>query len=1115
MPGNPFKQYEDHIYVNIDHQGLVRIHVNNLVMAKEIADVLINTHSIKDAYIESGLFQLSPLQYDDFFGHTSYEKLTQPPALSPDMIKKIFQSSRLNARFSQHLIKTYDKHTLEYLLYKTVGGETLLNILAMHSDEKSFSDFINHLGAPIISLAVFIQNNKSQTPLHLAADGLSENKFLQLIKNIYACDIEKALFLSDHRGQIPLHKIAIYYSENILIEIINKLSATLVQTILSLESTQGSTIIDALIAKNKSAVLILIFKKISISPLNDLTLLQPSSINSLIGLMFDSPELKTVVIEKLNNAALHYLLKKLENTKDNNFPIMKALYLAISINKKLNNIVNENTGVFQTSLGNQVAFSDKNLMGIVEQEGFSSYADIELLIENCPNEFHDNLVNLLEEKYFHQALFINGLPRPKELTKDEIIIIFNQAKRYHAICAEKYDKLTFEYLFSKTLTPNRETLLSLLVEYCNSNEFIKIIKKVDPKVVNQSLFVKNAFGDTALHIGAAHQYENAFSALVECLEIPVLKQVVAIQNAQGNTPLHLSCNIRNRSGFITLLSKLEPTDINALLPIQNNQGRTMLHLTAMYCMEKALITLIEKSDPVYLEKALLLRDTNGSIAFEKIVYSKNTLAIEHIVTKISDNTLNTCFMSLDEINKKLLIENMQSQKSLQIEIIKKLDETSLKYILKSLGSFDNVNFPFIDSVLLSKHINDKINGNKHHNATTFKTSKGNDIPFTHPTLLETIKQEGFASYDDIALVIENCPAHLSQNLYLLIDKLHFFRLLLKGGLTPYSINPTIDKGLQEKIENFSLLYKIIAPDKFDNYVKQFKDYHYRPPLRYYKTNPSHKFVHLTGEIIDYSPKKKKHPPKQRIKKNSTTLLSPNLVTPVFGEHHNDDRPLVGLLFDLNQCTIKAMLQYDRGTFDHGWLGGKSQVENYKEQIKNLNYTCLDAFKKAILDQNSLNEVLAEIPKEAIIGIFMRHTTGQSRKTAFEYARIIRQELNLDLPIYHYNREKKLVCLYPKDQLEFLLKRLKENLFAASYDIGFFGGVTYTCTNTGTAKCLPKTAYQIITKIDELLTKKAPVNLCDELVKIEDLLAQSTQLSLFRTQTTVDSYTEALRQLRPY
>lgn len=62
----------------------------------------------------------------------------------------------------------------------------------------------------------------------------------------------------------------------------------------------------------------------------------------------------------------------------------------------------------------------------------------------------------------------------------------------------------------------------------------------------------------------------------------------------------------------------------------------MLHLTAMYCMEKALITLIEKSDPVYLEKALLLRDTNGSIAFEKIVYSKNTLAIEHIVTKISD-----------------------------------------------------------------------------------------------------------------------------------------------------------------------------------------------------------------------------------------------------------------------------------------------------------------------------------------------------------------------------------------------------------------------------------------------------------------------------------------------
>jgi hypothetical protein len=456
------------------------------------------------------------------------------------------------------------------------------------------------------------------------------------------------------------------------------------------------------------------------------------------------------------------------------------------------------------------------------------------------------------------------------------------------------------------------------------------------------------------------------------------------------------------------------------------------------------------------------------------------------------------------------------------EILGKLINDAAMYLAGKLSNHTLHGLPVVQSLLLEKTLKDKVNPYAPNQNNTFKTSKGNDISFTDPNLIEIIKQQGFHSRDDVALLLSNKGTINHPLLIDLVKELDTFNLLFKGGLTKYHAPPLLASALQEKIENYEILYKMIKPTIFDSYIAQFNDYTIRPNnLRNSKPTATHKFHHLTGEIKTYQPKINHNCNKQTIKKNSTTLLSPELVTPVFGEMHNDGRPLVGLLFDLKQCNIKAMLKHDVGTVNRDWVGTWDEVSEYKATATNLNYTNFTQFKQAIQHSVQLNEVLAEIPKEAILGIFMRDTRLKSKEIALDYANKIKSTLNLDLPIYHYSSTDKAILPCPKERIKYHLeicpievaKSLRHNLLHSSYNLRFWGGQTYTAPDQSITKRLPQTAYDIITKIDTLLAENNTDKINKELNNIENLLENKLIGSVTRTATTVNSYEANLIKLK--
>ncbi|TLY47413.1 MAG: hypothetical protein E6K54_05815 [Gammaproteobacteria bacterium] len=168
------------------------------------------------------------------------------------------------------------------------------------------------------------------------------------------------------------------------------------------------------------------------------------------------------------------------------------------------------------------------------------------------------------------------------------------------------------------------------------------------------------------------------------------------------------------------------------------------------------------------------------------------------------------------------------------------------------------------------------------------------------------------------------------------------------------------------------------------------------------TNTTKKFVHLTEEIVSYQ--KNRHPkPKENYtytKKTSTTLLSPRFNTTLFSSD-------IGLLFDRDQCQVKAWLLRDSGTVQHEWIGSETNVNDYKTKIQHLNEMDEQQFITKVLTSRETNEVLAKINPLSLRAIIIQSDIPAERLKAIQHRDEIESKFSKHLPILFYKPTQKL------------------------------------------------------------------------------------------------------------
>ncbi|WP_342227023.1 hypothetical protein [Rickettsiella endosymbiont of Rhagonycha lignosa] len=313
------------------------------------------------------------------------------------------------------------------------------------------------------------------------------------------------------------------------------------------------------------------------------------------------------------------------------------------------------------------------------------------------------------------------------------------------------------------------------------------------------------------------------------------------------------------------------------------------------------------------------------------------------------------------------------------------------------------------------------------------------LSYKEQAFLEDIKQENQVfpqkSLEEVWLSgVENWSyyRYLRQNgdtsTQILLDRLLFKDKLFGGGWSNESFTKYLhDYGLKQKEEQQGLetaksciatnngLAKVIQPNNWGFFMRQLANPNHREsslrrsvPV----TNETKKFVHLTGEVISYQ--KDRHPkPKanySHTKKTSTTLLSPHLLTFLF-------RTDGGLLFDRQQCQVKALLLANATTYEHEWVGEETNVNNYKTFIQGINQTNEESFIAEIQTNSTMNEVLAKLNKEALRAIIIQRNTPSERLSAIQRRDEIESKFSIRLPILFYKPAHSSLNVYTAKEQE--------------------------------------------------------------------------------------------------
>jgi len=578
--------------------------------------------------------------------------------------------------------------------------------------------------------------------------------------------------------------------------------------------------------------------------------------------------------------------------------------------------------------------------------------------------------------------------------------------------------------------------------------FCLLVKKVDTKAINQALPLQDKDDNTVLHLAAIYKRGDSFHLLIEKADAKIISEVLPLQSENKETVLHLAAWKQPADVFCRLIERADTKSIDQALCLQNSAQETVLHVAACYQSSDAFGYLIKRCSSEALSKACCLYKKGTSVLETALSYQSPSVIAE-LLNAIDDDALKAMFKA-PNIPSRLLAAvagclghdpSFQTQPLVgrlfalagpqlaeyctQLWLAgKSLPHTVIQAALphfKKLIQMQAQRAAELEEIARIFSKEEKTASKQDVLLIRLKSGEALELKDKEKAS-ETLWKQGLYSLYDYHLLKKHFPgSQLAQT----ADDLHYLDLLLQGCPLPFK--PTeINPRLAQTNAKGEVLFKTIKPKDWSEFLKQMKNYNYRAELRnpnQDKSEAKDKYVHLEGKTLselgkEYEVHKdKKKDPYEQTAKQSVSLLSENYDTAIFGEH-DPDRQLVGLLFSREFSVIKAMLLKDLGTFYRKWVGSKKDVAEYAEAMKDINVTDFEKFKEEVAkNPQKLNEMLVKLSRKSMLGVVMATDTPLARRQARAYQKDIRDELQIDLPIYFYDRALRIMRLYTPRERE--------------------------------------------------------------------------------------------------
>ena len=602
------------------------------------------------------------------------------------------------------------------------------------------------------------------------------------------------------------------------------------------------------------------------------------------------------------------------------------------------------------------------------------------------------------------------------------------------------------------------TVFSVAASHQSGDAFRQLVEKTDAKIIEQALMLKNNLGPTGLYFVAAYQPGDVFRFLVEKVNAKAINQAISVENNAGA----FTAVAKKQPGdiFHFFLKQIDDKTLAQSLPLQVGPGITVLHTAARYQPSDSFAKFIEHCSvraPLALNKACHLYQQGQSILELALPYQPPNV-IAQLLNVIEDDTLKAMFKAPNTPPALLagIAGYLGHEPSFQTQPLVRrlfalagpqLTDYCAKLWLAGKVLPDTVTqaaIPHFKTLIQTKPQRaselEAIAGYfKEEKKAESKEGEALELKEDGKSCAILWKQ-GLHSLYEYHLLKKRFPDGLLAQT---ADDLYRAGLLFKGCNLPFE-SPAINSRLAEANAKGEVLLKIIKSKDWPEFKRQIGDYNYRADLRdkeQDKSEAQDKYVHLKGQTLsemkeeykDHTERKKDHPYEHTIKQ-SLSLLSMNYDTAVFGEH-DPDRPLVGLLFSKEHSIIKAMLLRDLGTFGRKWVGSKEEVAKYAKEMEKINVTDFKTFKEEIeKNPQRLNEVLAKLSREAMLGVVFVTDTPEARKQARAYhADIKKAKHAIDLPIYFYDRTLRAMRLYtPREQ--------QDDIYAEQYGLPGYNSI---------------------------------------------------------------------------
>jgi hypothetical protein len=286
----------------------------------------------------------------------------------------------------------------------------------------------------------------------------------------------------------------------------------------------------------------------------------------------------------------------------------------------------------------------------------------------------------------------------------------------------------------------------------------------------------------------------------------------------------------------------------------------------------------------------------------------------------------------------------------------------------------------------------------------------------NPAILDKLRAEGIASLQDYRL-LRKVQSHFPK-LSSILDQLYY------SGFAFSDFNP-----LEEKVDPSYAEIKAIFDSEdallqrmdlieLPHFHEQMEDYNYRAKVRkpVIQGNLTHKFDHLSQQIVEYKPKRRaKENMRGQTKKMPMVHITSQLNNAVSGENDTDSTSIY-LLHDKKHCTVKAMLSKSHKTRDRNWVGSFDDAEEYAATFGLTSKSDFESFNsEAKANPHQLNKVLAKTTREAVRAIVIPVDSTLSRMTARITAHAMKQH-GEPLPIVFYDRALRKIRPYlPEEQ----------------------------------------------------------------------------------------------------